>query len=303
MPFKPITRTELSRRANAARAALSACRLCPRECRIDRRAGRRGRCGMDARVRVASHNLHFGEEPPISGHRGSGTIFFSGCPLSCLFCQNFPISQRREGREVEIEELAAMMLELQERGAHNLNLVTPTHYVPQFLEALVQARGRGFRLPIVYNSSGYESLETLAWLEGVVAVYLPDLKYGDDAAGRELSGVDDYFTRAGRAIREIFRQAGPLRTDREGVAVSGVILRHLVLPDNLARSDRVLRFLARAVSTKLTVSLMSQYFPAHRAAGYPQLARRLEPAEYMKLVKLAKKLGFQELFIQEITDS
>ncbi len=253
-------------------------------------------------VKVASHNSHFGEEPPISGSRGSGTIFFSGCTLRCVFCQNYPISQLREGREVFIPELARMMLLLQKKGCHNLNLVTPTHFVPQILEAVREAKREGFNLPLVYNTSGYETTDTLKLLEGVVSVYLPDLKYGNDKAGTDVSGVSDYFTFAGPAIKEMYRQVGNLQVDEEGVAQRGLIVRHLVLPDDFSTTGEVLRFLAGEVSLDVTISLMAQYFPAHKAQFHPQLNRRVIGREYYKAVKLAQGLGLHNLFVQEISD-
>ena len=281
---------------------LSSCTLCPRRCRVNRLKGEKGFCGGGESAKVASHNSHFGEEPPISGSRGSGTIFFSGCTLRCLFCQNYPISQLREGREVSISELTRMMLALQKNGCHNLNLVTPTHFVPQILEAVHQAEGEGFNLPIVYNTSGYETMDTLKLLEGVVSVYLPDLKYGNDKAGADISGVADYFTFAGPAIKEMYRQVGNLQVDREGVAQKGLIVRHLVLPDDLSTTGEALRFLAGEVSLDVTVSLMAQYFPAHQAHLHPKLNRRVLSREYCKMVKLAQELGLHNLFVQEIPE-
>jgi len=280
-------------------AILSSCTLCPRGCRVNRLKDEKGFCQGGQLVKVASHNSHFGEEPPISGSRGSGTIFFSGCTLHCLFCQNYPISQLREGREVSVSELARMMLLLQKNGCHNINLVTPTHFVPQILEAIQHATTEGFNLPIVYNTSGYETRETLKLLEGVVSVYLPDLKYGTDKAGKDISGVSDYFTFAGPAIKEMYRQVGNLKVDSEGVAQEGLIVRHLVLPDDLSTTGEVLRFLAGEVSLDVTVSLMVQYFPAHQAQFHPKLNRRVVGREYCKMVKLAQDLGLHNLFIQE----
>jgi len=298
-----ITDSELEIRAQAAGRLLSSCRLCPRQCRVNRLKGEKGFCRGGRLPKVASCNSHFGEEPPISGTRGSGTVFFSGCTLRCFFCQNYPISQFREGNEVGIPELARMFLELQARKCHNINLVTPTHFMPQILAALRQARSEGFNLPLVYNTSGYEKPEMLKFLDGVVDIYLPDLKYGDDAAGAEISGAGDYFSAAGPALREMFRQAGLLDVDEKGVARRGMIVRHLVLPDNLSATEKVLEFIAREISVDTTVSLMAQYFPAHRALTYPQLNRRVGRKEYAGMVKLAQRLSLHNLFIQEISDN
>ncbi len=293
---------DLKKRCQEAETVLSSCTICPRSCRVNRLKGEKGFCEGGVLAKVASYNSHYGEEPPISGHHGSGTIFFSGCTLRCIFCQNYPISQLHEGREVSSQELAKMMLYLQERRCHNINLVTPTHFVPQFLKALVLARKEGFNLPIVYNTSGYETIQTLKILEGVVDIYLPDLKYGDDEVGKEISGVKDYFTFAGPALKEMYRQVGNVVFNKENVAVKGLIVRHLVLPDNLSTTDKVLRFLAEEVSREVTVSLMAQYFPAHQALTHPILKRRLTTEEYSQMVKLAQDLGLHNLFIQEIRE-
>lgn len=282
-------------------AILSSCTLCPRRCRVNRLKGEKGFCRGGERAKVASYNAHFGEEPPISGFRGSGTIFFSGCTMHCLFCQNYPISQLREGREVSTLELSRMILSLQKNGCHNINLVTPTHFVPQILEAFHHAAAEGFNLPIVYNTSGYETMETLKLLEGVVSIYLPDLKYGNDKAGVDISGVSNYFTFAGPAIKEMYRQVDNLKVDQEGVAQKGLIVRHLVLPDDLSTTGEVLRFLVEEVSLDVTLSLMAQYFPAHQAQFHPKLNRRIVGREYYKMVKLAQDLGLHNLFIQEIS--
>ncbi len=303
MAFVPISDEELAQRVAEAKKVLASCTLCPRECRVNRSEGERGFCGGGVLARVASYNSHFGEEPPISGDRGSGTVFFSGCTLRCLFCQNYPISQFREGREVTSIELSRMFLKLQDDGCHNINFVTPTHFVPQILEALLLAKSKGLTLPLVYNTSGYERVETLKFLEGVVAIYLPDLKYGDDIAGQEISGVNNYFTFAGTALKEMFRQAGLLKVDRKGAAREGLIVRHLILPDNLSTTDKVLRFLAKEVSPEVTISLMAQYFPAHKAVSYPHLNRRVSSSEYSGMVKLAQDLGLHNLFIQEICEN
>jgi len=290
---------DLERKAEEAEEVLSSCTICPRSCRVNRLKGEKGFCRGGHLAKVASHNSHFGEEPPISGRRGSGTIFFSGCTLCCVFCQNYPISQLCEGREVSNLELARMMLSLQKRGCHNINLVTPTHFVPQFLKGLFLAKKEGFDLPLVYNTSGYETIRTLKILDGVVDVYLPDLKYGDDEAGVEVSGVKDYFTLAAPALKEMYRQTGNLVRNDEGAAVKGLIVRHLVLPENLSTTDKVLRFLAEEISPEVTVSLMAQYFPAHKALTHPALRRRVTLEEYSRMVKLAQDLGLHNVFIQE----
>jgi len=272
---------ELTHRSEAAYSLLSPCRLCPRECGADRLSGEEGFCRSGAQPKVASWTLHPWEEPPISGARGSGTIFFSGCTGRCLFCQNYPISQLGVGNVVTVERLAEMMAELQQRGAHNVNLVTPTHFVPQILAALSLAVEMGLRLPLVYNSSGYESVEVLRLLDGVVDVWLPDAKYATDDVARRLSGFSRYVEHNRAALREMYRQVGDeLLLDGEGIAQRGLIIRHLVLPGGLAGTREVLHWIASELSPRVHVSLMGQYFPAYRAVGHPLLGRKLTTEEY-----------------------
>jgi len=272
---------ELARRIEAAYALLAPCHLCPRECAADRLAGEEGFCHGGAQPKVASWTLHPWEEPPISGTRGSGTIFFSGCTGRCLFCQNYPISQLGVGNVVTVERLAEMMIELQQRGAHNINLVTPTHFVPQILAALPLAIEMGLHLPLVYNSSGYESVEVLRLLDGVVDVWLPDAKYADDDIARRLSGFPHYVEHNRLVLGEIYRQVGDeLLLDDEGIARRGLIIRHMVLPGGLAGTREVLHWIASALSSRIHVSLMAQYFPAYRAVGHPVLGRKLIAEEY-----------------------
>ncbi len=294
---------ELHRRAEAAWERLRACDLCPRRCGVDRLSGQVGFCRAGAQARVASHNTHRWEEPPISGSRGSGTIFFSYCTGRCLFCQNYPISQLGVGEDVTNERLAQMMLTLQRWGCHNINLVTPTHYVPQFLAALEMAAARGLRIPIVYNTSGYERVETLRLLDGVVDIYLPDAKYADDAIARRLSGFVDYVAHNRAALLEMARQVGvTLQRDAEGIAVRGMVIRHLVLPNGLAGTEEVLRWIAENLSTSAYISLMSQYFPAYRAVGDPELGRSITFDEYDEALDALERLGFENGWRQEIDD-
>jgi len=272
---------ELARRVEAVYDLLAPCRLCPRECGADRLSSEEGFCRSGAQPKVASWTLHPWEEPPISGARGSGTIFFSGCTGRCLFCQNYPISQLGVGNVVTVERLAEMMVELQQRGAHNVNLVTPTHFVPQILAALSLAVEMGLRLPLVYNSSGYESVEVLRLLDGVVDVWLPDAKYATDDVARRLSGFSRYVEHNRAALREMYRQVGDeLLLDGEGIAQRGLIIRHLVLPGGLAGTREVLHWIASELSPRVHVSLMGQYFPAYRAVGHPLLGRKLTTEEY-----------------------
>ncbi len=285
-------------------SSFSPCRLCPRQCRAERASGRQGVCRAGAEARIASHNLHFGEEPPISGERGSGTVFFSGCTLRCLFCQNYPISQFAHGEPYSAGQLAGIFLSLQKRGAHNINLVSPTPYLRHVVDALEIAAGQGLRIPFVYNTSGYERAEVVAQLEGIVDVYLPDLKYGPSAAarrlGRELSGTEDYFDHAAPAIAEMFRQTGPLEVDGEGIAKRGTVIRHLIIPGNTANSIEVLGAIAAAPFRGAWLSLMSQYFPAHRAPGNPPFDRRLHADEWRQVRDEALRLGLDDGWFQEM---
>jgi len=284
------TPVELTDRLERALSLLSPCRVCPRACGADRLRDEQGECRIGRLARVSSFDLHFGEEPPISGVRGSGTVFFSGCSLRCAFCQNFPVSQLAEGRETTPRELADMMLRLQEAGAHNLNLVTPTHVVPQILEALALAAPAGFRLPIVYNSSGYDSPEALRILDGIVDIYMPDAKYGDDASAFRFSGVPHYVETNQAALLEMHRQTGAFRTDAEGIARSGVLIRHLVLPGGAAGSRNVLEFI-RDRLPGAALALMSQYHPSYRAHEFPGMDRRITREEYEEVLETALEFG------------
>jgi len=291
---------ELRRRGETAYQSLSACRLCPRECGIDRLAGQRGHCRMSGQLVVASWNLHHGEEPVISGRRGSGTIFFSGCTGRCLFCQNYPISQLGNGRPYSVGELAQMMLELQGRGAHNINLVTPTHFVAHILLALDQAAAGGLTIPIVYNTSGYETVTTLQLLDHVVDIYLPDAKYADDDIAQWVSSFPRYVEVNRAALSEVYRQVGPtLELDEEGIARRGMIIRHLVLPEGLAGSLEVFRWIATHLSPEVHVSLMNQYFPAYKALDHAVLGRKLTEAEYARAVEEFFDAGMQNGWNQE----
>jgi putative pyruvate formate lyase activating enzyme len=250
--------------------------------------------------KVSSWNLHHWEEPPISGTRGSGTIFFSGCTGRCRFCQNYPISQLGYGKVVEVQRLAGMMLELQRKGAHNINLVTPTHFVPQLLSALVHASRAGLRLPLVYNTSGYERVTMLKLLDGVVDIWLPDAKYADDATARRLSGFKGYVGKNRAALQEMFRQVGSgLQLDAEGIASRGLIVRHMVLPGGLAGTEQVLRWLASALSPQVHVSLMDQYFPAYRAFDDPDLDRKVTSEEYLAALDAFEAAGLERGWFQD----
>jgi putative pyruvate formate lyase activating enzyme len=293
-------RGELARRVEQAHALLAACTLCPRRCGVNRLDGEAGFCRAGAGPVVASWNIHRQEEPPITGRRGSGTIFFTHCTAKCLFCQNYPISQLGVGRSVSVGRLAEMMLELQKWGCHNINFVTPTHFVPQILAALERAIGGGLRLPLVYNSSGYETVEVLRLLDGVVDIYLPDAKYADDETARRLSRFPAYVQANRLALKEMFRQVGEeLILDEEGLARRGMIIRHLVLPGGLAGTAEILRWIAAELSPRLHVSVMAQYFPAHRAVGHPLLGRRITAGEYEAALEALDAAGLRNGWVQE----
>lgn len=273
--------------------------MCPRQCGARRAEGETGVCGVGDTVRVASYNLHFGEEPPITGSRGSGTVFFSGCPLKCIFCQNYPISHLGNGQEYTIEELAGLLLNLQKRGAHNINFVSPTPYLYHIVRALEIAAQKGLRLPIVDNTSGYELVQAVKNLRGLVDIWLPDYKYHDPQLARQVSGAPGYREIAYESIDEMFAQVGELKMDDDGIAVSGTIIRHLVLPGQVENSKRVLDIIAQSPFRKACLSLMSQYFPAYEAPD-SRLSRRLTPAEYDEVRVYAEGLGFEDGWFQDI---
>ncbi len=301
MPLKTENR-KLKTAAAALRALQSPCRLCPRNCDSLRAAGKHGVCGLTDELRVFCCTLHQGEEPPISGTRGSGTVFFTGCNLRCVFCQNYAFSQSMQGEVITPAELAARMLQLQTRGAHNINWVTPTPQLPQAVEALAIARAQGLTIPLVYNCSGYESLAVLRLLDGIVDIYLPDAKYADAAPARLYSSAPDYPEINQSALKEMLRQVGQLQLDAHQIATRGLLIRHLILPDNLAGTSAVLRFIADELGRDTAVSLMRQYFPAHRARNFPALARGITWEEYEAALECFDALGLNTAYIQEWPD-
>ncbi|MGE5284520.1 MAG: radical SAM protein, partial [Actinomycetota bacterium] len=268
-------------------------------CGVNRLEGERGFCGAGRLAKVAAVSVHHGEEPPISGTRGSGTIFFSHCNMRCLFCQNYPISQYGNGREMDAETLAREMLRLRDSGVHNVNFVTPTPHAPQMLEAVLLARGKGFDLPVVYNTSGYDALETLALLDGIVDIYLPDAKYLSAELAGTASGTPDYAPHNKAAIAEMVRQVGFLSHGEDGVAARGVLVRHLVLPGRVGETEAVLADLFEVHGPELPLSLMGQYFPAWRAADAGGFDRKVTRKEYGRATGAASRLGFRNVFIQE----
>ena len=290
----------LKRKIEEGYYLLESCHLCPRNCSVNRLKGEKGFCKSGKDLIIASWNPHFGEEPPISGHLGSGTIFFTNCSLRCSFCQNYPISQLGEGNKQTVNSLSSMMVSLQNKGCHNINLVTPTHFVPQILQALLFTIPQGLRIPLVYNSSGYESINTLKLLDGVIDIYMPDFKYGADKQGKIYSNVPDYFSKTKLAIKEMYHQVGDLQINKEGIAKRGLLIRHLILPNSLARSETVLKFIAKEISKNSYIALMAQYFPANRTPQIPELNRRITREEYNKILDFADSLGLNNILRQEI---
>ena len=293
----------LAKRVKESKQILESCTLCPRECKVNRLNGKLGFCKSGTEAVISSAGPHHGEEPPLSGFRGSGTIFFTGCNLRCLFCQNYQISQEYEGQTIKTEELAQTMLSLQKQGCHNINLVSPTHFVPQILEALLLAAEKGLTLPIVYNTNGYDTIETLKLLDGIIDIYLPDIKYSADKYAEEYSDAKHYVKYNRPALKEMYRQVGNLVTDENGAAERGVIIRHLVLPERIAGSFESLDFIATEISKHTYISLMSQYHPCYKAYQHPVVNRRLKKAEYDEAVSYAEKLGLDNCYIQELTSS
>ncbi|NYT03056.1 MAG: radical SAM protein [Methanosarcinales archaeon] len=287
--YNRMAESELMDRAARAGSLLRCCEICPRRCRVNRLQGERGCCRGGRLARVYSAAPHFGEEPPLVGSCGSGTIFLSGCNLSCVFCQNYEISQMDQGSDLEPDRLADLMIRLQDLGCHNINFVTPTHYVPQILEALVPARERGLEVPLVYNSGGYDSVETLRLLEGIFDIYMPDAKYGSDQMALKYSRAPGYVATMKAAIEEMHRQVGDLVIE-DGIAVRGLLVRHLVLPGGLAGTEEVVRFLA-GLSRKTYLNVMAQYRPEHQACQHPELDRRITTKEHYAAVQMAIYAG------------
>ncbi|GAB4543175.1 MAG: radical SAM protein [Anaerolineae bacterium] len=286
---------ELQERVVQAYQHLSICDVCAWNCKVDRRAGQVGVCRTGERAMVSSYGPHLGEEDPLRGWRGSGTIFFTRCNLKCQFCQNHDISQTGAGREVEPEELASIMLELQAQGCHNINFVSPSHVVPQIMAAVLVAAQAGLRLPLVYNTGGYDSMAMLKLLDGVIDIYMPDMKYADAEIARRYSKIPNYPQVNQAAVREMHRQVGDLHINDKGLALRGLLVRHLVLPENLAGTGQVVHFLATEISPDTYLNLMDQYRPAYKAHHFPELNRRISRQEYQSAVNMAQEAGLRRL--------
>ncbi len=283
--------SELEDRIESARCLLASCSVCPRNCSVDRLSDERGICGSGRQAIVSSFNPHFGEEAPLVGRGGSGTIFFANCNLKCIFCQNYEISHLGDGEAVDSGKISIIMIYLQKIGCENINFVSPTHVVPQILDALPKAIQSGLRIPLVYNTGGYDSLRTLGLLDGIVDIYMPDMKYSSNSVSKRLSGVEDYVERNREAVLEMHRQVGDLQVKEDGVATKGLLVRHLVLPEGLAGTLETAEFLVGKVSRDTYINLMDQYRPCYRAGEVPALSRRITPEEYREAVRLARQAG------------
>jgi len=294
--LEKLTPNDLKERSEALHQLFEECRICPNECMARRSEGETGDCHSTAEVIISSVGPHFGEEPPLVGSMGSGTIFFTNCNLSCEFCQNYNISHLGIGEKITIEDLAGTMLRLQQRGCHNINFVTPTHFTPQIVDALILAIEKGLELPIVYNCGGYESMETLKLLEDIIDIYMPDIKYSVDANALKFSGIQNYWEVVTKALKEMHRQVGDLKISKRGIAQRGLLIRHLVLPNDIAGSKKVIDFVADEISTDSYINLMDQYRPAYNAIKYEKLNRRITPSEYNGIIDYAFSKGMRRGF-------
>lgn len=279
---------------------LENCNVCPHRCGINRIAGKIGRCKATDKVKVALASIHNFEEPCISGKNGSGTVFFSHCNLNCVFCQNYEISQLGKGKEISIEELADIFIKQQNKNVHNINLVTPTMYIYQIIEAIKLARDKGLKIPIVYNSNGYENVEALKHLKGYIDIYLPDLKYSDDEIAYKYSNIKNYYENAVQAIKEMYNQVGTPIIDENGIMKKGLMIRHLVLPNQLQNSKDVLKWINDNMDKKVFVSVMAQYFPTYKAKHFPEISRKLTKEEYNEIEQYLYSLDLENGYIQEL---
>ncbi|KUG26229.1 radical activating enzyme [hydrocarbon metagenome] len=287
--LETLTPIELKERSDKLNEMLKECRLCPNECLADRVNGETGDCHSIDEVMISSYGPHFGEEPPLTGNFGSGTIFFTNCNLSCQFCQNYDISQLGRGESVTIKDLAQIMISLQNRGCHNINFVTPTHFTPQIVDSLILAIDKGLQIPLVYNCGGYESVETLILLDGIIDIYMPDIKYSSNETAEKYSLIKNYWDIVRKAVKEMHRQVGNLKISKRGIAQRGLLARHLILPNDIAGSKKVLDFLAEEISKDTYLNLMDQYYPSYRANQYEELNRRISKEEYCEIIDYAKK--------------
>lgn len=279
---------------------LEKCELCPHRCKVDRKSGKIGRCKCNDKIKIALYSLHYYEEPCISGKNGSGTVFFSNCNLNCKYCQNYKISQLGKGEYITVERLADIFIAQQENNANNINLVTPTMYVEQIIEAIKIARENGLKIPIIYNSNGYENIETIKMLNGYVDVYLPDLKYADNNLAKEYSNINDYFEIATQAIKEMYNQVGVPILDENGIIKRGLIIRHLVLPEFIDNSKKILKWLKENIDSEVYISIMAQYFPTYLAKEDKYINRKLTKKEYEEIENYVYELNFENGYMQDL---
>ena len=279
---------------------LDCCEICPRDCKVNRKDGKQGYCKCDDKIKIALVSTHYFEEPCISGKNGSGTIFFSNCNLNCIYCQNYDISQEGKGKEVSIERLAQIMLEQQERWVNNINLVTPTMYVYQIIEAIKIAKANGLKIPIIYNTNSYENVETIKALNGFIDVYLPDLKYYSDEIAIKYSNAKDYFNIATAAIKEMYNQVGNVVLDDRGIIKRGIIIRHLILPNHIQNTKNVLKWIANDLDKDVYVSIMAQYFPTYKAKNIKEINRKINLKEYKEIEDFVYLLGFKNGYMQDL---
>ena len=276
------------------------CEICPHNCKVNRLQGQLGRCKCNDKIKIALASVHHFEEPCISGKNGSGTIFFSNCNLNCKFCQNYEISQEEKGGEITIEQLADIFIKQQEKGVHNINLVTPTMYAYQIIEAIKIARKKGLKIPVIYNSNGYENVQTIKDLNGYIDVYLPDLKYYDNDLGLKYSGIKNYFEYASKAILEMYNQVGNPKFDKNGNIIKGLMIRHLVLPNNIENSKNVLKWIKENIDENVYINIMAQYFPTYKAKGIKELNRKLSKEEYEEIENFVYGLNIKNGYMQEL---
>lgn len=291
-----LSKKEFNQRVKKLSKILENCEVCPRKCHVNRIKNEKGFCGLGYLPVVSAFHPHFGEEKVLVGNYGSGTIFFTSCNLACLYCQNYEISQLRIGKEISFEKLAEMMIDLQNRGCYNINFVTPTSQIPQIIKALAIAIEKGLKLPLVYNTNTYDSVKILKLLDGIIDIYMPDAKYSDDKIALKYSSAPNYFSIMKSAIKEMHRQVGDLVLDERGIATKGLLVRHLVLPNNLAGSEKIFQFLAKEISQNTFINIMEQYFPCYQAFQYPELARRITKEEFEETFFLAKKAGLKRIY-------
>lgn len=288
-----ISKRELALRIEKLFKVLEKCQICPRKCQVNRLKKEKGFCQLGELPMVSAYHPHFGEESVLVGTSGSGTIFFTSCNLTCVYCQNYEISQLRMGKEISFERLADLMIELQNLGCHNINLVTPTPQVPQILKALQIAIEKGLKLPLIYNTNAYDSIKTLKLLEGIIDIYMPDAKYSDDEISFKYSNIPNYFETMKAVIKEMHSQVGDLIINEKGIALRGLLIRHLVLPNNLAGSEKIFQFLAKEISKNTFLNIMDQYYPTYRAFEFPELSRRITEKEFKNAIYLAKRVGLK----------